>query len=102
MADDDLRSALQQRWESGLSNLLEPSPDEVLSAFAGGCPRCLAISSSWVYLRMCLVCGQVGCCDSSPQTHARLHFEETGHAVVRTIEPDEDWKFSYELNGYLT
>lgn len=99
---DDLRAALQGRWTDQMSNLLSPDTDQVEKAYAGGCPQCIEINSTWVYLRMCLTCGQVGCCDSSPQTHAQLHWRETGHAVMRTIEPDEDWKFNYELNGYVT
>ena len=98
---DDLRKALQERWQGQMENLPELSEEKVRDEFSKGCPECLAIGSEWVHLRMCLICGQVGCCDSSPQTHARLHWEQTGHAVVRTIEPDEDWKFNYELNGYL-
>lgn len=100
--DDDLRAALEQRWKSRLTDLLDPSGEDVQAAFAKGCAQCVEIGSSWVHLRMCLTCGQVSCCDSSPQTHARLHWEETGHSVIRTIEPEEDWKFSYELNGFLT
>ncbi len=100
--DDELMAALEQRWQSGLTDLLEPTAAEVRDAFAGGCPQCLEIGGTWVHLRMCLTCGEVGCCDSSPQTHARLHSEKTGHSVIRTIESDEDWKFSYQLNGFLT
>lgn len=102
MPDDDLRTALQQRWQSNLTGLLDRTADEVEAAFAGGCPQCLEIGSSWIHLRMCLTCSNVGCCDSSPQTHARLHWDQTGHAVIRTIEPGEDWKFSYELNGFIS
>ncbi len=98
---DGLRQALRQRWEGQMNDLLEPAEADIRAEFARGCPECVAIGAKWLHLRMCLVCGQVGCCDSSPQTHARLHWERTGHAVIRTIEPGEDWKFNYELNGYL-
>lgn len=100
-SDDELRQALQGRWSDQLTQLLEVTPEQVKEAQASGCPACLEVGSSWVNLRMCLTCGNVACCDSSPQTHARIHWQETGHAVIRTIEPDEDWKFSYALNGYL-
>ena len=56
---------------------------------AQGCEECLAIGSGWVHLRLCLTCGHVGCCDSSPNRHA------TGHPVVRSFEPGEDWKWCY-------
>ena len=62
---------------------------------AQGCEECLAIGSGWVHLRLCLTCGHVGCCDSSPNRHATKHFHATGHAVVRSLEPGEDWKWCY-------
>ena len=37
----------------------------------GGCEECLILGSEWVHLRLCLTCGHVGCCDSSPLRHAR-------------------------------
>ncbi|WP_235986520.1 UBP-type zinc finger domain-containing protein [Burkholderia contaminans] len=52
--------------------------------------------SRWVHLRMCLICGHVGCCDSSPNRHASRHFRETGHRLVRSIEPGERWIWCYE------
>jgi uncharacterized UBP type Zn finger protein len=55
------------------------------------CPACVSAGDEWVHLRMCMVCGEVGCCDNSPNTHARKHFEATGHPVARTIEPGEGW-----------
>ncbi|MGB2711760.1 MAG: UBP-type zinc finger domain-containing protein [Conexibacter sp.] len=61
-----------------------------------GCPACLAAGDRWVHLRMCQICGQVGCCDSSPNQHATAHHRATGHPVVRSIEPGEDWSWCYE------
>lgn len=61
-----------------------------------GCPDCLAIGGTWVHLRMCMSCGHVGCCDSSPNKHATAHHNATGHPVVRSIEPGEDWLWCYE------
>ena len=60
-----------------------------------GCPECLRQGDSWVHLRMCLECGHVGCCDSSPNQHARRHHELGGHNLVRSIEPDETWAYCY-------
>ncbi len=51
---------------------------------------------SWVHLRVCLSCGHVGCCDSSPNRHARHHHEEEGHDVVRSAEPGESWVYCFE------
>ena len=38
-----------------------------------GCEECLRLGTPWVHLRLCLTCGHVGCCDSSPMRHARAH-----------------------------
>jgi uncharacterized UBP type Zn finger protein len=51
--------------------------------------------SNWAHLRMCLACRHVGCCDSSPHQHATAHFNDTGHPVMRSIEPDESWRWCY-------
>ncbi|MEU8822715.1 UBP-type zinc finger domain-containing protein [Streptomyces sp. NPDC048636] len=59
------------------------------------CPECLAAGSHPVQLRMCLECGHVGCCDSSAFRHATRHFEETGHPVMRSFEPGEEWRWCY-------
>lgn len=60
-----------------------------------GCEECLKIGSRWVHLRMCRTCGHVGCCDSSPNRHATVHFRETGHPIARSIEPGESWSWCY-------
>jgi len=68
---------------------------------AEGCPSCLAEGLTWVHLRACAECGQVGCCDSSIGKHSEAHFQETGHPVMRSIEPGEAWRWCYvdELVG---
>jgi uncharacterized UBP type Zn finger protein len=60
-----------------------------------GCEECLASGDRWVHLRMCQSCGHIGCCDSSPNRHATAHFRSTGHPVVRSAEPGEDWSWCY-------
>lgn len=60
-----------------------------------GCEECLKIGARWVHLRLCRTCGHVGCCDSSPNRHATKHFQATGHPVVRSFEPGEDWSWCY-------
>ncbi len=60
------------------------------------CPSCVEAGSAWVHLRQCLTCGQTGCCDLSPNRHATAHFRETGHPMVRSSEPGEDWWWCYE------
>ena len=60
-----------------------------------GCTDCLAIGARWVHLRMCQECGHVGCCDSSPNRHATAHNAGSGHPLVRSFEPREDWFWCY-------
>ena len=64
------------------------------------CPSCEARGISWLKLRMCMTCGNVGCCDSSAG-HARAHFEATGHPLMRSIEPGETWAWCYPDQAYL-
>jgi uncharacterized UBP type Zn finger protein len=60
-----------------------------------GCQECLATGDTWVHLRMCLICGHVGCCDSSKNRHATAHFNQTHHPVMKSVQPGEDWKWCY-------
>ena len=60
-----------------------------------GCEECLKAKSRWVHLRLCLKCGHVGCCDSSPGKHATKHFHETRHPLIRSFERGENWAFCY-------
>ncbi|MFM0280365.1 UBP-type zinc finger domain-containing protein [Paraburkholderia sediminicola] len=60
------------------------------------CEACVRLGQRWVHLRLCLTCGQVGCCDSSTNQHASKHYQETGHPLVRSIEPGEHWVWCYE------
>ncbi|MEA2311311.1 MAG: hypothetical protein QOE28_1279 [Solirubrobacteraceae bacterium] len=61
-----------------------------------GCDECLATGGQWLHLRICLQCGSVGCCDDSPNRHASAHARETGHPIIRSIEPGEDWSWCFE------
>jgi hypothetical protein len=60
-----------------------------------GCAECLAAGGWWFHLRRCAACGHLGCCDSSPQQHATAHARTTGHWVIRSFEPGEDWYYDY-------
>lgn len=66
-----------------------------------GCVECLTIGSWWVHLRRCASCGHIGCCDSSPNQHARHHAETTGHQVIRSYEPGEAWFWDYSAESYI-
>nr|WP_158893582.1 UBP-type zinc finger domain-containing protein [Amycolatopsis anabasis] len=61
-----------------------------------GCADCLAQGKrDWVHLRMCLSCGHIGCCDSSPGKHATAHFRAVDHPVIQSYEPGEDWRWCF-------
>jgi len=68
---------------------------------AQGCEECLKIGSKWVHLRECQICGHVGCCDSSPNTHATRHYLSTRHPIVQSFEPGEDWMWCYADEVYV-
>lgn len=65
------------------------------------CEDCVALGDRWVHLRMCLICGYVGCCDNSKNKHATKHFHATGHPLIRSIEPGESWVWCYVDNVFL-
>jgi uncharacterized UBP type Zn finger protein len=69
---------------------LEPVPPRT-----GGCEECSRLGTAWVHLRLCLSCGHVGCCDSSPGRHATRHFHQTQHPVMASFEPGERWAWCY-------
>jgi EmrB/QacA subfamily drug resistance transporter len=60
-----------------------------------GCEECLLTGDTWVHLRVCLTCGQVGCCDSSKNRHATRHFWASQHPIVGSLEPGETWRWCY-------
>jgi uncharacterized UBP type Zn finger protein len=60
-----------------------------------GCEDCLAMGGRWVHLRLCLSCGHVGCCDSSPNRHASKHAAADQHPIVKSFEPGEEWRWCY-------
>jgi uncharacterized UBP type Zn finger protein len=60
-----------------------------------GCEECLKTGSRWLHLRMCMTCGKIGCCDSSPNKHASRHAREVGHPIALSAEPGEDWSWCY-------
>jgi uncharacterized UBP type Zn finger protein len=62
---------------------------------AAGCEDCLRIGDPWLHLRICLQCGHVGCCDDSPNRHARSHAAGSGHPIIRSLEPGEVWSWCF-------
>ena len=77
-----------------------PQIDPTVPPSGNGCVECDATGGWWVHLRRCTACGHIGCCDSSPSQHASKHASETGHRIIRTFEPGEDWFWDYESAQY--
>ena len=76
-----------------LQNAGDPTPQ---TTYEDGCPECVADGfHDWVHLRLCLTCGTVGCCDSSPRRHMSKHHEDEGHPVMRSFEPGETWRWCF-------
>ena len=65
-----------------------------------GCVECEATAGWWVHLRRCARCGHIGCCDTSPQQHARKHAAESGHPLIQSFEPGESWFWDFESEDY--
>ncbi len=80
---------------------LRDAPADVEPRTPGRCEEHTAEDGPSVHLRACLTCGHVGCCDSSAPRHATAHARETGHPVMRSVEPGESWRWCYthELLG---
>jgi hypothetical protein len=66
-----------------------------------GCVECLASGGWWLHLRRCAECGHIGCCDASPSQHATKHFHQSGHPVIASFEPGEDWFYDYEKEAVI-
>ena len=90
--DDELTAP---RARTGDCAHLREAPRVAVPRTPEGCEECLRDGLRWVHLRLCLACGHVGCCDSSVGRHADGHFHETGHAVMRSFEPGEAWRWCY-------
>jgi uncharacterized UBP type Zn finger protein len=68
---------------------------EVTPSSPDSCSQCIELGDTWVNLRVCLTCGQVGCCDNSKNTHATKHHHETDHPVIQSYQPGEGWRYCY-------
>jgi len=66
------------------------------------CEECVALGDSWPNLRMCLICGYVGCCDTSKNKHMKQHVASTGHPLIRTIEHGEGWIWCYKDDALIS
>jgi uncharacterized UBP type Zn finger protein len=66
-----------------------------VSPNSNGCEDCLKTGDAWLHLRLCETCGHVGCCDSSKNKHATMHYHATHHPMIKSFEPGEDWGWCY-------
>jgi hypothetical protein len=78
----------------------DPAIDPSVPPSGTGCVECLAEDAWWFHLRRCAECGHIGCCDQSPSQHATKHNAESGHPVIRSFEPGEDWFYDYRTEQF--
>jgi hypothetical protein len=79
---------------------MSASVDPSVPPSGTGCVECETAGGWWVHLRRCAACGHIGCCDDSLMRHATGHWRETGHPLIRSFEPGEDWFWNYDTNSY--
>jgi uncharacterized UBP type Zn finger protein len=99
-----ISSIIRQRWENDQLNTKQCTHlseiQEVIPS-AEGCEECLKIGDTWVHLRLCLICGKVGCCDNSKNKHATRHYHETSHPLIVSFEPEEEWVWCYPDEAFI-
>jgi uncharacterized UBP type Zn finger protein len=79
-----------ERGCAHLKEIKSPAPKT-----PNGCEECLLTGDRWVHLRLCEMCGHVGCCDNSKNKHATRHFHSTMHPIIKSFEPGDDWVYCY-------
>ncbi|MGA8668866.1 MAG: UBP-type zinc finger domain-containing protein [Terracidiphilus sp.] len=83
-----------KKYQRGINPASKPS--------GNGCVECLASAEGWwFHLRRCAECGHIGCCDSSPSQHASRHAAATGHPIIASFEPGENWFYDYEKRAMI-
>ena len=95
MLDPDVSFPLQN------GNAMSAEIDPTAPPTGTGCLECEATGSWWLHLRRCAACGHIGCCDDSLNRHARAHFELSGHSVIQSFEPGEDWFYSWRTGSQI-
>ena len=78
-----------------------PGIDPDVPPSGPGCVECLQTGAWWFHLRRCAACGHVGCCDQSPGQHATGHSHSSGHPIIQSYEPGEDWFWDYPQEGFF-
>ncbi len=80
----------------------DPMINATVQPSGTGCVECESTGGWWLHLRRCARCGHIGCCDTSPAQHATNHARQTGHAVITSFEPREDWFYDYRTDEYVS
>ena len=75
--------------------------DTTVKPSGKGCVESLEHGTWWLHLRRCAQCGHIGCCDNSPGQHASKHSAATGHPIIASFEPGEDWFYDYRTQEFL-
>ena len=52
---------------------------------ADGCEDCLKIGDSWVHLRLCLICGHVGCCATRQRINMQLNISIQQNTLLSNL-----------------
>ena len=78
-----------------------PGVEPQVAPSGTGCVECEAAAGWWLHLRRCAQCGHIGCCDTSPSQHASRHAAETGHPVIQSFEPGEDWFWDFRTEEFV-
>jgi hypothetical protein len=95
LSRDGRAEAMQTPDEQTSCEHLQRSTSAPSARPPDGCAECLSEGRRWVHLRLCMTCGHVGCCDSSPGRHASGHYGTTGHPVIRSYEANEAWRWCF-------
>lgn len=101
MTDQRHRYAAPDTASTGTTGCTHLDQIRDVTPSAEGCEDCLRTGGRWVQLRLCLTCGHVGCCDSSPNRHSSAHARESGHPIIRSFEPGQDWAWCFVDEIYL-
>jgi len=80
----------------------ESAIDPTVPPSGTGCVECLASEGWWFHLRRCTECGHIGCCDTSPSQHATAHARSSGHPIIQSFEPGEDWFWNFETEQIVS
>ncbi len=77
--------------------MADPHLDQVqkVTPSGNGCKECLESGDSWLHLRLCMICGHVGCCDNSKNRHGTKHYHGTHHPIMKSFEPGEEWGWCF-------